>query len=372
MLSSRSVKKFFFLLAFFFLSLASPLWAGLRVGIVLPLSGEASSQGQALKDWLQTAANALPSRIDLFFYDSSGKCSRLSQIVERAYWDGVNVLVGPFLSRCSEEFVSRVRSWGIPAIVTSGDFHPVKEWGKNLGPYFRTGLSTRAAVKVLYRCLKKKGQKKIGLLLTRDPVGKEAERWLMAYAVEYGLKIQKKRYFGLHDTDVSYHLEALLECEAVICWAPRETLARVARNLASLNFGLPVYFPHLVAEEDFLRKNQGLSGQAFVGAALLAGNIPFSQKWSRLYEDWRRKRNFPRDLLFFAYTDALIFLDAGWRRGRHRWVQGLEKAGLVKGLTGLYFLSTDDHYGLIPASVGVFRYQGRDYVFVCPPSKSIF
>ena len=347
-------------------------WAGLKAGVVLPLSGRDAFQGQALKDWLEEVKFRFTPSINLVFYDSEGKCGRLQKIVDQAYWDEVDVLIGPLNPSCVPELLKEARLLAIPAIITSGEFHPVKEIGKPLGPYFRTGLSSRAAVKALYSCLRKGRIKKIGLLLTQDAVGREGEKWLLSYALEYGLQIEGKRYFGVHDTNISYHVEAFLGCEAVICWAPPETAARVAESLAAQNFGLPVYFPHFVAKEAFLRDHAGLYGRPFVGAAFLAGRGPFPPKIRRFYERWRKETEVLRDPAFAAYTDALLFLREGLRRNRRRWLKGLEKAGLVKGLTGLYFLSTDDHYGLIPGSVGVFRYRWFKYVPVCRPGNKIF
>ncbi len=362
---------FCWLLAFLLLGI-EPTWAKLRAGVILPLSGKETVKGQALKGWLEELRLRFFPSISLIFYDSKGKCRTMRKIVEEAYWDGVKVLIGPFDPSCAPELLKETRLFSMPIIVTSGEFYPVKEIGRPFGPYFRTGISSRAAVKVLYRCLKKKGLKNIGLLLTKDRFGKEGEKWLLAYAVEYGLRIQDKRYFGVHDTDVSYHLEALLGCEAVICWAPPKAAAKVAENLATYNFGLPVFFPHFVARENFLLKNAGLYGLPFVGASFLAEKGLYPQKIRRFFERWRKKAGTLRDPIFAAYTDALLFLQKGLWHNRRNWVRGLEKAGLVKGLTGLYFLSTDDHYGLIPGSVGVFRYEGTEFRPLCKPVNKIF
>ena len=270
--------------------------------------------------------------------------------------------------------MAEARRLALPAIITSGDFHPVKELGKPFGPYFRTGLSPRAAVKVLYRCLKKKGYHRIGLLLTKDDFGREGERWLLAYATEYALKIVGKRYFSRHDTDVSVHLESLLEAEAIVCWASKEAAARVAQNAAFNHFAIPIFFPHVVAGEPFLRKNAGLYGRPFVGAAFLSEKgFSGAPGLKDLFERLRLEGLLFRDPIFASYADALLFLRAGLKLGGAKgWVRGLERAGLVKGLTGLYFLSRDDHYGLLPASVGVFRYRGNQYEPLCLPSPNIF
>ena len=373
--AKNSLKVLF--LALVFLFLVSPTWASLKVGVVLPLSGEKKALGKALRLWLEEvnlylAGDGQPLR--LIFFDSRGKCKRLNRIVEEAFLKGVQVLIGPAEAACAGRLVKEVQRLGLPAIVTAGDFHPVKELGKPFGPYFRTGLSSRAAVKVLYRCLKKKGYHRVGLLLTKDDFGREGERWLLAYATEYALKIVGKRYFSRHDTDVSVHLEGLLEAEAIVCWAPKEAAARVARNAFANHFGIPIFFPHVVADEPFLRENAGLYGRPFVGAAFLSGE-GFSgfPGLKDLFERLRLEGFLFRAPIFASYADALIFLRVGLKRGGARgFVRGLERAGLVKGLTGLYFLSRDDHYGLLPASVGVFRYRGGQYEPLCPPSPNIF
>jgi len=357
---------------------SAPVLASLRVGVILPLTGDQARLGQALQAWLEEVnlyfARNYGLSFRLRFFDSTSRCRKMPQIVEKAFLEGLNVLVGPAQPACAAALLKEARRLGVPAVITSGDFHPVKSFRTPLGPYFRTGLSTRAAVKVLYRCFKKKGWHKIGLLLTKDPVGREGERWLLAYATEFALKIGGKRYFGLKDTDVSVHLEALLSCDAVVCWAPPGASYRVAKNLTANRFGIPVYFSHLVAGEPFLKEHAGLYAHPFVGAAFFSENdFPGDKGLKRLFEKLYLSKTTWRHPVFAAYADAFNFLRIGvLKGGTAGWRRGLERAGLVKGLTGLYFLSTDDHYGLLPASVGVFRYQWFRYEPVCKPTANIF
>jgi len=367
----------FVLVLIFFLLLQMPAWAGLKIGVVLPLSGKEARRGETIRDFLLELNQRFYLRhglhLKLLFYDSKGKPSRAVKAVEDAFFDGVRVIVGPLKPECAPRFYEKARSLGLPMVVTAGEINPMKYLREPPGPIFRTGVSSRAAVKTLYRCLKRRGYHRVGLLLTNDAFGREGEKWLKAYATEYAIKIVTKRYFGVHDTDVTVHLQALLSCEAVICWAPPRSSFVVARNLSQEAFNLPVFFSHLVAWEGFLRESQGLYGRPFVGAAFLAeDNAPVDPEALAVWRSFVNRYDVLRDPALAAFADALIFIKTGALRAGYRyWVRGLEKTGLVRGLTGLYFLSTDDHYGLLPGSVGVFRYQWLRYEPVCAPQAGV-
>ncbi|OAG27330.1 ABC transporter substrate-binding protein [Thermodesulfatator autotrophicus] len=364
-----------FLLLFFFLS-QSFVWAAIKVGVVLPLSGKHYILGQQLKYWLEELNYNLVRQniyLDLIFLDSKGKPSHIKKVVEQAVWEKVDVIIGPVVPGCAEPLVREARLYGIPVIVTSGEINPIKYLRTPPGPVFRTGISTRVAVKALYRCLKKRGVQKIGLLLTRDPLGREGEKWLYAYATEYALKIAKKRYFGLYDTDITPHLEDMLDCEAIICWAPPESSLRVAKNIRRSSYALPVYFSHMLADGYFIRTNFFILPFVGPGFFYQGKNFPGDKTLLNIWLVYKKQYNLADNIYFAAYTDALIFLKESIRKGGYRnWVKAMEKLGLVKGLTGIYFLSPDDHYGLLPASLGVFQYNGFNFGAICRPQRSIF
>ncbi|WP_169352791.1 ABC transporter substrate-binding protein [Thermodesulfatator atlanticus] len=370
------IRKTAFLI-FFVLFLAQSTWAALKVGVVLPLSGKDAQAGQELQLWITDLSRYFAKKgvyFELFFFDSQGNPYRIKKVVENAFFKRIDVLIGPFTGSCAGPLVKEAKSLNIPVIITAGEINPIKFLRNPLGPVFRTGISTRAAVKVLYHCLQKQGIHRIGLLLTKDPIGQEGEKWLTAYATEHAIKITKKRYFGVSDTDVSYHLEQMLDCEAVVCWAPPRSCANVARNVFRQGYKIPIYFPHFVADEPFLRENQNLYAFPFVGAAFLTPDkFPGDKNILNLWLTFHSAFGIPYRASFASYADALIFLTHAVKKGGYRhWLRELDKLGLVKGLTGLYFLSTDDHYGLIAPSAGVFSYDGFNYEAVCKPQRGIF
>ncbi len=365
-----------FVFIFFFLLQVSAE-AALRIGVILPLSGKQAARGEAIRAFLlelnQYFYRHHGLHFDLRFYDSQARPSRMAKLVEKAFFEGAETIIGPLNPDGARPLYQAARKLRLPVVITAGEINPVKYLREPIGPVFRTGLSSRTAVKVIYRCLQRKGYHRIGLLLTNDSFGREGEKWLLAYATEFAVKIVAKRYFGVHDTDVTVHLRALLSCDAVVCWAPPRSSWVVARNLSREALNLPVFFSHLVAEEGFLRANAGLYGRPFVGAAFLAGEkAPVDQGVYALFRSFRERFGFPRDPALAAFADAFLFVKIGAvRAGYTHWVRGLERVGLVRGLTGLYFLSTDDHYGLLPGSVGVFRYQWSEYDPVCPPKAGV-
>ena len=360
-----------------FCLLVSPARAGLRVGLVLPLSGVESREGLVLQRWSTMLAHYLwssPGEVELVPLDSQGRPSHIPAVVREAASQGIEVLIGPARPECAAPLVQEAKKFGLTVILTSGEINPVKEIHQPFGKVFRVGLSTRAAVKVLYHCLNRKGYRQIGLLISDDFWGREGEKWLQAYAAEYALKIKKIRRFGPNDTDVTFHLEALRDTEAVVCWAGPWASLTVARNINQMGLRLPVCFSHHLSPEGFLQTYPALQGKPFVGAAFLAPErlFPGDKIAYDLLEEFIRQQNITYDIALAAWADAFIFLKRGLETGEGQGlVKELEKVGLLKGVTGYYFLSADDHYGLLPATVGVYKYRALTYEPVCPPRKGI-
>jgi len=369
------MSRLLFWLWLFFLY-ASPAVA-LRVGLVIPLSGSEGKEGVILRLWAGELAQFFYRtegiRLELIPLDSRGRPSHIPSLMKEAFLSGVEVLIGPARPECALILAKEAKKWHIPLILTAGEINPIKQLRRPPGIIFHTGLTTRAAVKVLYHCLKKKGYHQIGLLISTDSWGKEGEKWLQAYAAEYGLRIKKTRYFGPYDTDVTFHLEALLDTEAVVCWASPWASLTVARNIDQMGLKLPVYFSHHISPEGFLRTYPALLGKPFVGAAFLAPEdlFPGNKALYELLINFVHRENLTYDLSLAALADAFVFLKNGIENGQGNLVKGLEKTGLIKGVTGLYFVSPDDHYGLLPATVGVYKYEALSYEPVCRPRAGV-
>ncbi len=357
--------------------IASPLRAAIRVGLVIPLSGIEAKEGTILNKWANELALFLSKtglEVNIIPLDSQAKPSHIPRLVREASSSNVTVLVGPAIPECATALVREAKRLKIPLILTSGEINPVKQIGNLPGPVFRVGLTTRKAVKVLYQCLKQKNYHQIGLLVTTDYFGKMGEMWLKAYAAEYRLHIKKVRYFSPYDTDVTAHLEALLDTGVVVCWAGPWASITVARNINQMKPGVPVYFSHHIAAEGLLHEYPSLIDKPFVGAAFLAPDgLPLEDKsLYKLLEDFLKKENLTYDPSLTALADAFVFLKKGLEEdGQKDLIKGIENAGLIKGLTGFYFLSPDDHYGLLPSTVGVFKYQNEAYQPVCLPQTGI-
>ncbi len=355
----------------------TPLWAYLKVGVVLPLSGVQTREGQVLQDWVNVLTSALwsPGSIQLVFLDSQGKASRMPAVVKEAFVQGVDVLIGPARPTGAPLLAQEAQKLDLPLILTAGEINPIKQINHPIGKVFRTGLSTRAAVKVLFHCLHQKGFHQIGLLISNDYWGREGQHWLEAYAAEYTLKIKATRFFGPKDTDVTFQLNSLLDTQAIVCWAGPWASLTVARNADQLGLKIPIFFSHHISPEGFLQTYPELQGKPFVGAAFLAPRAFFygNAQIYDLLKEFVRTENITYDLSLASWADAFLLLKRGEEFAlHHRLAKGLTKVGLLKGITGYYFISADDHYGLLAPTVGVYQYQDLTYEPVCKPNKNSF
>ena len=79
-----------------------------KVGVILPLSGQLASAGQAARDGFIAAVlahnRAQPENFEAVFYDSAAQS--LGVIAERIEQDGVDAVVGPLLKNNAEQFAA--------------------------------------------------------------------------------------------------------------------------------------------------------------------------------------------------------------------------------------------------------------------------
>ncbi len=273
--------------------------------------------------------------------------------IRKARWDGVGVLIGPLGRTDPEPFIRAAQSYRIPLILTHGDFDPMRVPGEPFQGVFRTGVSYRLAAKGLLRCLSRKNWREVGLLLSLDQAGRSGIKWLKAYAWEYRIHLARVDWFGPRDTALAHKLEPFIPMQALIVWCGREAALNVARAIKELGLKLPVFFGPEVADERFLEAHPAFSGLYFPGTALFTSLLGRTLPW--------------RSLELSALVDAFYLVKILQEKGRYPSEKSLESLGLIRLPGGWYYLSPDDHYGLLPSSVGVFTYEAGEFRPLCPP-----
>lgn len=332
--------------------------------LFLPLHGWALKVGLLLRDsspekekFLRLTAE-LTSRFrleGLSYYFSTYDSRRPFKAVRQAKSEGVAVLIGPFNPGDNEKAVEAARAYGIPIILLTGDLDPLRMPDEPFRGVFRTGLSPRLAAKGILRCLAKKGFQRIGLLLSLDQYGYTGVKWLKVYAWEYRLRISKTVWFGPRDTMLFNKLEELLPMEAVVVWCGRESALKVVREMNRYGLKIPVIFGPEIADEEFLRSHPELYGYPFPATALYLSSQRRALEIQSL------------SLKISALVDALFLIKHLIAIRAYPTEKAFEELGKIELPGGTYYLSSDDHYGLLPQSVGLFIYDLGGFRPYCAP-----
>ena len=277
--------------------------------------------------------------------------------LRRAKREGVGVLIGPLNPEFNRKILEASRAYGIPLVLLAGDVDPLRMPEEPFRGVFRTGLSPRLAAKGILRCLARKGFRKIGLLLSLDQYGHTGVKWLKVYAWEYGLRISKIVWFGPEDTALFTKIEELLPLEAVVVWCGQESALKVGREINRYGLKIPVVFGPEAADEEFLRWHPELyrypfpATHLFLSPPKMALDLP------------------PLSLEISALVDALFLIRHLLAAGIYPSEKALERLGKIKLPGGTYYFSSDDHYGLLPQSVGLFFYDSGAFKPYCAPGS---
>ena len=286
------------------------------------------------------------------FYDPAGRPERLFYLVRRARRDGVAFLLGPLDPRLNPQAIEAAQAYRLPLILLSGDYDPLRIPDEPFAYIFRTGLSPRTAARVLLQCLSRKGLKRVGLLLSLNAEGRRGLKWLKLYAWEERIRLVHTAWFSPKDTYLYPQFEELLSAQAVVVWCDRQSALKVVREKERYGLGLPLFLGPAVADQEFLQTHPSLYGYPFPATALFARDS---------------LAGIPLNLSRAALVDALALLEKLAARGLSPTTRAVENLGPVRLPGGLYYLSNDDHYGLIPQSAGVFTYGPSGFRAFCQP-----
>ncbi len=335
------------------LGLALPAQAA-KIGLLFSEGNPRVQEALALAWELASSFRLKGLPVWLALYDPGPRGERAFFAVRKARAEGVNLLLGPLAPSANEAALTAARAYGLPIILLTGELDPLKVSGEPFRGVFRTGLSPRMAAKGILRCLSAKGYRRIGLLLSLNREGRTGLKWLKVYAWEYRLKLVKIVWFGPGDTYLYPKFEELLSAEAVITWSDRESALKVARALSDYGLRIPVVFGPDLADETFLARHSELFGSPFPATALY---LP------------ERHRTFgtPLSPEMAALVDALYLVKTLLAQGQPLTEKALEGLKRVTLPGGTYYLSSDDHYGLLPTSVGLFTYGPEGFRAYCPP-----
>ncbi len=337
----------------------------IKIGVLLSTTGVVGFIGdpeqKAVELYIKKVNDAgglLGRKIELVSYDDASEPARSSTLTKRLIEsDRVDLIIGGTITPSAMAMIPLVERAEVPYISVGGGLaivDPVKKW------VFKTPHTDRQVAMRLLQDIKKHGFSKIGLLSETAGFGQSGRKEIMEAAPGYGITVVADEKYGPKDTDVTPQLTTIKGApgvQAVLIFCGAGTSPSMAvKNYARLDIKLPLFLPHAVVNQEFLK----LTGNASEGARMptaafvVPDMVPASDPQKPVidafysgYKDAYRETASP--FAGNSYDAAIIAVDA-IRRARTtdkaKVRQAIEDTKNLPGLNGVFTMSKSDHLGL--------------------------
>lgn len=337
----------------------------IKIGVLLSTTGVVGFIGdpeqKAVELYIKKvndAGGVLGRKIELVSYDDASEPARSSTLTKRLIEsDRVDLIIGGTITPSAMAMIPLVERAEVPYISVGGGLaivDPVKKW------VFKTPHTDRQVAMRILQDIKKQGYGKIGLLSETAGFGQSGRKEIMEAAPNYGITVVADEKYGPKDTDVTPQLTTIKDApgvQAILIFCGAGTSPSMAvKNYARLDIKLPLFLPHAVVNQEFLK----LTGSASEGARMptaifvVPDMVPASDPQKPVidafysgYKDAYRETASP--FAGNSYDAAIIAVDAIRRAGttdKAKVRQAIEDTKNLPGLNGVFTMSESNHLGL--------------------------
>ncbi len=170
---------------------------GVRVGVLLPMSGPLSGLGESLwrASLLGLEDGDRGEGLGLFLYDTEGTLEGSRRAVRQALSEDVDLILGPLLSRSLEGVREEVRG-RIPVLSFSNDSAQAEE-----GVYI-FGYTPEQQVRAIVRYVLARGKRGVAAVIPRTLYGKAVYDALQESVPDYGLDLPRVMFYSGDEEDL--------------------------------------------------------------------------------------------------------------------------------------------------------------------------
>lgn len=228
----------------------------------------------------------------------------------------------------------------------------------------------------LLQDMKEQGHTKVGLASETSGFGQSGRKEILEHAAGYGITIVADEKYGPKDTDITPQLTAVkgtqgIQAVLIFCGAGTSPSMAV-KNYARLGIKLPLYLPHAVVNQEFLK----LTGSASEGARMptaifvvpeaVPASDPQKPVIDAFYSNYEKAfHEKPSPFAGNSYDAMLIAIDAIKRAGstdKAKVRQAIEETKNLPGLNGVFTMSATDHHGLKVESLRMHTVKDGKFV----------
>ena len=251
---------------------------GLKVGVLLPISGPLSFVGGTMKESLDLLVEEYQAKggiggqpFSIHLYDTESNTTLVGQQMRRLIeTDGVDVVIGPTVTGetlTARPVANELQVALLPFAGTQAVTEPAT-------PYlFAFVPSDTQVARAMIELAKKNGQTKIAFLYSADGFGQTGLNVLNALAEEMGIEIVAAEEFGPRDADMIPQIMRIRSsgAEAMFVWGVNPGPTIIMKNAQQIGFTLPIYNSYGVASQQFIDQTAAAGEGSYVaGTAIMA------------------------------------------------------------------------------------------------------
>lgn len=175
-----------------------------RVGVLLPLSGEFSKQGNGLKNATMMAMDDVnDSGLVLQYYDTKGTPEGASIAIENALNQGAQMIIGPMLSSSVQAITPAAKSSGVPVIAFNSASEVLQDG------IYTMGLLLDEQVDRVMTYSVQQGRTRFGILVPDNNTGMAVARAAVKSAAKNGAAVTAIAFYKPGTTDFTDVLKSM-------------------------------------------------------------------------------------------------------------------------------------------------------------------
>lgn len=177
-----------------------------RVGMLLPLTGQAATYGQGLKNAALLALDDVKTdNLVLQFYDTKSTPSGARIAAENAIAQNAQMIIGPLMSSSVQAIEDETTYREIPVVAFSTDASVLRP------QVYTLGLLVQEQVNRIMAYAISRGKQKFALLLPDDETGMAIAKAAVRTSIKYNANITKIAFYTPGTTDFSASVKALVD-----------------------------------------------------------------------------------------------------------------------------------------------------------------
>ncbi|MHB8172614.1 MAG: ABC transporter substrate-binding protein [Thermincolia bacterium] len=336
----------------------------IKIGVVLDITGHASSLGvperdsvELIKDELKAKGGTINGRpVEIIILDNGSDETKAvlaaKKLVEQ---EKVVALIGSSTSGPSMAMINIAQQAQIPMISPAASIKII-EPSKDRKWIFKTAQNDAVVAVKMIEYLKSKGITKVAFLHMNNTFGESGKVEFEKVAKTSGVEVVALEKYEPTDKDMTSQLTRIKSAspQAVVVWAIPPTASIVAKNFKQLGLQVPLIQSHGVGNQTFIDlAEDAANGVIFpIGKLLVAEGLPDSDPQKQVLvkyaKDYEAKYG-PRSTFGGHGWDAVqIVLQAIEKVGAEpaKIRDELEKTQGFAGISGVFNMSPTDHSGL--------------------------